>query len=194
MAGPERIQWRQAFPSRPLSQLAWYSVSATLAVALVALFFGDEPELLADGSHNVLSALPKWSVVIALLGSVWLVHNVFRRPKVAASHYALTVRPGTRRTLVLPWANVEHIAVVEIGGEPILLIRCRSAVTALGNQPHWCDRSVMRDLAKSGDPLLARFDLAVRMNDFVGDPAGRVAAIAAFAPDHVVIATHASAT
>jgi hypothetical protein len=60
----------------------------------------------------------------------------------------------------------------------------------LGDQPRWVDRTVLRAVlreAGSDGRSLAHFDLAVRMRDFVGQPAGQLSTLAAFAPDHVIV-------
>jgi hypothetical protein len=188
MPGPERIEWRRSFPSRPLSALLWYAVSATLATGIVWLLFGTEPKRLGSGEPNPLASLPTWAAWLAVAGGLVFVHNVLRRPKVAASHYALTVRPGSRRTLTLPWSTLAEVALVQVEEERFLMVRCRPAYDTLGHRPSWCDQGIMRSLTRAGTRAHIRFDLAVRMNDFVGDPDGRIAALAAFAPDHVTVA------
>jgi hypothetical protein len=166
----------------------WYTVSASIATGIVWLLFGTEPKRLDSGEPNPLASLPVWAVWLAVVGGLVFVHNVFRRPKVAASHYALTVRPGSRRTLTLPWSTLAEVALVNVEEERYLMIRCRPAYDTLGHRPSWCDQGIMRALTRAGSRAHIRFDLGVRMNDFVGDADGQVAALAAFAPDHVTVA------
>jgi hypothetical protein len=118
-----------------------------------------------------------------------------RRPLVAADHYALSVRPGILRTLLLPWARVIEIAAYGARDEAFLLVRCRDGETGrLGDSPRWWDQAVLRAVIRSdrthhGDgSRVARFDVAVRMDEFIGDPAAQLAALATFAPYHVVVA------
>jgi len=190
VAGPERIEWRRSFPSRSLATLAWYVVSATLAVLLVRALFGDEPETLDSGAHNPLADLPMWTAGLAVAGAVPIVLAVIRRPRVGANHFALTVRPGWVRTLVLPWSRVGEVAAVEVGGERFLAVRLLAGLDRTGTNPAWIDQNVLRALNKIGP---GRRDgrgvsVAVRLRDFNGTPDGQLAALAAFAPDQVRIA------
>jgi hypothetical protein len=191
MAGPDRIEWRRAFPSRAVTALVWYAVFAGAVVGLTLLLFGDEPARLDDGSPNPLTALPPVVLALAVLGCIPIVLVTVRRPVVAANHYALTVRPGAARTLVLPWAHIAVVAVRRVGRETYLLVRCRQTLDALGDHPTWIDQGVLRALlrTRSGQPLAGEFDLAVRLRDFIGEPNAQLTTIAAFAPDHVFIAS-----
>jgi hypothetical protein len=54
----------------------------------------------------------------------------------------------------------------------------------------WCDQRALRRLARSGPrgrQACVGYDLAVPMSGFVGGPGALTAAVAAFAPDHVVL-------
>lgn len=187
MTTPEGIEWRRSFPSGPLSALLWYIAFGGFFVAIAWMLFGAEPEQLDDGTRNPLAGLASLITWAALVGLAVCVHNVFRRPRVAANHFALTLRPGSRRTLVLPWARVHEIAIRDIDNDRYLLVRCRTPSDTTGHLPHWCDRGILRKLDRDSD-VASRYDLAVRMADFIGDPDGRVTALVAFAPDHVTIA------
>jgi hypothetical protein len=188
MAGPERIEWRRSPPSRALGALAWYAAGAAFAVGLVFLLFGGEPAHLGAGVANPAARVPMWAVLLAGLGALPFLVAVLRRPLVAANHYALTVRPGSVRTLVLPWARVTEVTVADVAGEEYLLVRCGTGLDRLGDRPRWVDRAVLRRVARDHTRLGQRFDLAVRLRDFVGGTDGRIAALAAFAPDHVNVA------
>jgi hypothetical protein len=127
-----------------------------------------------------------------LVGAAPLVVMLVRRPLVAANHYALTVRPGSVRTLVLPWAHIAVVSVRRVGREPYLLVRCRQSLGALGDHPTWLDQGVLRAVVRvprAGSALAGEYDLAVRLRDFVGHPNAQLSALAAFAPDHVFIAS-----
>jgi hypothetical protein len=187
VAGPERIEWRRSFPSRSLGTLAWYLASGALAVLLVRGLFGDEPETLASGAHNALADVPAWTLGLAVAGAVPVVLAVVRRPRVGANHFALTVRPGWVRTLVLPWSRVGEVAAIEIAGERYLTIRLREGLDRTGTNPAWVDQGVLRELTKSGARQSRHVNVAVRLRDFNGGPAGQLAALAAFAPDQVLI-------
>ncbi|WP_238015380.1 hypothetical protein KZZ52_01380 [Dactylosporangium sp. AC04546] len=190
MAGPSRIEWRRSFPARSLSTLAWYAVSATLAVMLVRALFADEPSVLDSGDHNPLADVPTWMLAVACVGVVPVVLSLARRPRVGANHFALTVRPGWIRTLVLPWSRVAEVSMVEIEGERYLVIRLRAGLDTTGTNPAWPDRSVLRELAKSDARRAGTYDVAVRLRDFVGGPEGQMTSLAAFAPDEVRIKNH----
>jgi hypothetical protein len=188
MAGPERIEWRRSPPSRALGALAWYAAGAAFPVGVVFLLFGGEPAQLGAGVPNPVARVPTWAVVLAGLGAVPFLLAVLRRPLVAANHYALTVRPGSVRTLVLPWARVAEVTVARVAGEEYLLVRCGTPLDPLGNRPQWLDQAVLRHAARDDLRVGQRFDLAVRLRDFVGGTDGQIAALAAFAPDHVNVA------
>ncbi|GAA3279125.1 MULTISPECIES: hypothetical protein [Dactylosporangium] len=188
MAGPERIEWRRSFPSRALGTLAWYLVSATLAVLLVRALFGDEPETQSSGAHNPLADLPMWTAGLAAVGAVPVVLGVLRRPRVGANHFALTVRPGWVRTLVLPWSRVGEVAAIEAGGERFLAVRLLEGLDRTGSNPGWIDKNVLRELAKVSERQVRGVAVAARLRDFNGSPDGQLAALAAFAPDQVQIA------
>jgi hypothetical protein len=191
MSGPERIEWRRAFPTRAVAVLVWYGGIAGAALGLVLLLFGEEPARLDDGAANPLATLPPVAVVVALVGAVPFILALIRRPVVAANHYALTVRPGVWRTLVLPWSHITGVAVRRLGREHYLLVGCRRALDALGDHPGWIDQGMLRTLVRSSRyarAAVADYDLAVRMRDFVGEPGAQLGTLAAFAPDHVLIA------
>ena len=114
MAGPEGIEWRRSVPSVPLSRLAWYGFGAAIAVGLVWLLFGGEPRELDTGRSNPLAYALPVAIVLAVVAAVPFLVPVLRRPFVAANHYALTVRPGWWRTLVLPWAKVAGVATPDL--------------------------------------------------------------------------------
>lgn len=191
MAGPERIEWRRAFPSRAVTILVWYAIVAGAALGLTWLLFGDEPAKLDDGTPNALVAVLPVVLGVVLAGLVPPVLMLVRRPLVAANHYALTVRPGCLRTLVLPWARITGVAVRRVGRETYLLVQCRQALDALGDHPGWFDQAVLRAAIRSprgGQAVAAGYDLAARSRDFLGAPNDQLTALAAFAPDHVFIA------
>jgi hypothetical protein len=75
--------------------------------------------------------------------------------------------------------------------EHYLLVGCRRALDALGDHPGWIDQGMLRTLVRSSRyarAAVADYDLAVRMRDFVGEPGAQLGTLAAFAPDHVLIA------
>jgi hypothetical protein len=189
MTGPERIEWRRAFPSRAIAALVWYLALAGIVLGLAWMLFGDEPALLDDGSPNPLTVVMPLAAALAFVGCLPLVLALVRRPLVAVDHYALTVRPGAVRTLVLPWARITYVTARRIGRESYLLVRCRRELEALGDHPTWLDQRALRAALRA--PRAGRvqeFDLAVRLRDFVGQANAHLTTLAGLAPAHVFIA------
>lgn len=198
MAGPDRIAWRRGFPSRAWSRLGWYLTLSAVAIVIAYVLFGSEPQRLEPGRLNPLALVPVGLVVVVVLGGTPFVMALLRRPWVAADHYALTVRPGILRTLLLPWARVVEITAYGQRDEPFLLVRCGSRRDGrddrLGDRPGWWDRFVLRSAIRASrahrgmGPAVSAYHMAVRMDEFVGDPAAQLAALATFAPQHVIVA------
>jgi len=173
-------------------RLGWTSVGAVLVLAPAWLLFGAEPGRLETGALNPLALiLPGLSLAFGILIGLPLL-ALIRRPIVTADHYALTVRPGVVRTLVLPWAHLVELAAVEVDAEPVLLVRCgprdrqRSA-----DWPRWWDRAELRSARRASryEPIAA-YDLAVPMTDFVGRPAALLQALSHYAPAHVTVVSN----
>ncbi|HET8681553.1 MAG TPA: hypothetical protein VFM54_06730 [Micromonosporaceae bacterium] len=199
MSGPARIEWRRAFPFRALGVLAWYVILGAAALVAAIVLFGSEPATLSSGRLNPLSLAPAVvGVLVAAIG-VPVVLALLRRPIVSADHFALTVRPGYLRTLMLPWAHITEVATYAGRGETFLLVRCGGRRDdRLGDWPHWWDRSVLRSAARASrmsrlqrgrGPAVAGYHLAVRMGEFAGSPQAQLAALCSVAPDHVVVAS-----
>jgi hypothetical protein len=93
------------------------------------------------------------------------------------------VRPGTLRTLLLPWASVAEVTAVTVGREPLLLVRCQPVRSQPADRPRWYDQRVLR---AAGRPA-AGYHLAIRMDEFHGDPTNLLASIAAWAPHRVAV-------
>ncbi len=106
----------------------------------------------------------------------------------AANHYALTVRPGVFRTMVLPWAQLAELCIREIDEEAILLIRCGPRGPRTADWPRWWDQAALR-AARGGDTerAAAAYDLAVPMDEFEGKPEALLAELAQWAPGHVAV-------
>lgn len=182
--GTEVYAWRRRFPTRALRRIGWYAVGGSIAVASTWLLFGAEPDRLDSGERNLLAAVPPITAGLVGLAALPLLVALVRRPLVAADHYALTVRPGMVRTLLLPWAEVAELAGMVVRGEPLLLVRCQPSAGRLGDRPTWCDRGALRAARRVG-----RYQLAVRLADFVGEPALLLAGLATWAPYPVRITT-----
>jgi hypothetical protein len=190
MAATEQLRWRRAFPARAARRLVWFALGGGALAAAMWGLFGTEPQRLPSGESNPLAALPTVTLVLVGALAVPFALAVARRPVVAADHYALEVRPGAVRTLVLPWAQVVEIAGVPVGGEPLLLVRCTDRQRQLGDRPRWCDQGTLRASRRAAGAhrrAIEPYDLAVRIDEFAGDPAERLAALTALAPHHVVV-------
>jgi hypothetical protein len=111
---------------------------------------------------------------------------VVRRPRVLATQFALSVRPGILRTLRMPWATIAEVTGVRAGGEEYLLVRLQRGVDALGDHPSYWDKAVLR-AAGRGYARAVDYDLAVRMREFAGDGPAKLSALAAYAPENVDI-------
>ena len=187
MTSPVRIVWKGRPPRRAIARLGWVAAGAVLVLGPAALLFGQEPPRVDSGRVNPLSmVVPALGVLfgaLALPGIVGLV----RRPVLAADGYALTVRAGCGRILLLPWSQLVELAAVPVRDQPVLLIRCgtRRAGTDF---PGWWDRGVLRAVRRSGlrDPV-ARYDVALLLRDFGPEPYVVVESLASFAPPHLIL-------
>lgn len=189
MAGPDRIVWRRGFPSRAWGRLGWYVTLGATAVVIGYVLFGSESARLETGESNPLALIPTGLTIIVTIAATPFLLALFRRPVVAADHYALSIRPGFLRTLVLPWARIAEVAAYGARDEAFLLVRCANRRSRLGDRPRWWDRTVLRAAKRGGEgPTVGAYDLAVRMDEFVGDPGVRLASLAALAPRHVIVA------
>lgn len=190
MAAAEHLQWRRVFPARPLRQLAWFMMLSAVTLVIAWVLFGTEPDRLASGERNPFALVPPLVTAGVAVASTRFVLPLLRRPAVSANHYALTVRPGSLRTLVLPWAGVAEIAAVRVRGGPVLLVRCSGRRDRPGDRSRWLDRGVLRGAmraAGSDRATVAAYDLAVRMDEFQGTPPAQLAGLAGWAPRHVLV-------
>lgn len=183
MATAESLEWRRRFPARAVRRFVWFVGFGGAVAAASWVLFGGEPDRLGSGATNLLALVPAIATGLVALTAAGMLLMVARRPLVVADHYALTVRPGALRTLLLPWATVTEVAGVTVRGEPLLLVRCRATRTRSGDHSHWFDRSVLRAAGAAG----AGYDLAVRMDEFAGSARGQLAALAAWVPEQVAV-------
>ena len=187
-AATGQLRWHRAFPFQAVRRLGWFAVAGTALTAAMWVMFGAEPDRLASGGANPLAAVPAASGLAMGLMAGPLLLALARRPVVAADHFALVIRPGVVRTLVLPWAQVAEIAGVPVRGRPVLLVRCTEQRHGPGDRPRWWDQAVLRAARRgAGDHrgAVGAFHLAVRMDEFTGSPPDQLAALAAWAPRHV---------
>ncbi|GIJ51249.1 hypothetical protein Val02_81350 [Virgisporangium aliadipatigenens] len=184
MTGPGRIEWRRGAPRQALRRVAWWAVVGAIVFGVALLLFGPEPATLDDGSHNVLDDVPLWTGLLVLATLAVVAVPLLRRPAVAADHYALRVRPGPWRTLLLPWAGISEVVAISSNGIEYLLIRLDQRFA--GDRPKAWDQLVLKN-ARKGMEQAASYDLAVNLREFAGPPAGKVAALAAYAPETVTL-------
>lgn len=184
------VEWRHRSPRRAAARLGWTLFLAGLACAAAYLVFGDEPREADSGAVNPLALVVPTLVGFVALLLVPQILALVRRPVVAADHYALTVRPGLVRTLVLPWAQIAELATMEVADDPYLLIICVARFGRSGDWPRWWDQGHLRS-ARRGAAAATAYDLAVPMNDFVGTPESLLVDLAKYAPAHVTVARRA---
>jgi hypothetical protein len=166
--------------------LAWTSVLAVAVCGLAALVFGNEPDRATDGSRNpFVLVVPVLIVVftVILLGHALA---VVRRPVLRTTRYALTVRPGIVRTLVLPWAELAELTLVDLDEDTYLLVRCAPVPVSSGDRPRWWDQAQLRAVRR-GLPQGSAYDLAVPVAEFLGSPETLFAQLAAAVPMHIAM-------
>lgn len=181
----ERVDWSRRRPKRAAGRLSWTVLLAVLGGGGAVLLFGGEPWLAGDGALNPFALVPPTVLTLIALTLIPQVVGLVRRPLVGADHYALNIRPGVVRTLVVPWADVVELTAFELDEEYFLLVRCRGLRTS-GDQLRWWDRSVLRSVIR-GAGGVAAYDLAAPMADFDGTPEDLLADLGEYAPDHVAL-------
>ena len=182
-----RVVWRRRQPRRAAGRLGWTVILTCLVCGPAWLIFAHEPTSAEDGAVNPLALIVPVLAVLFGLGLLTQVLGRIRRPVVSADHYALTVRPGVIRTLVLPWAQIAELAAMEVDDDPFLLIRCAPQLSRSGDWPRWWDQANLRS-AKRSAAAVSAYDLAVPMADFVGAPKNLLIELARWAPEHVTVA------
>lgn len=187
MSGPGRVEWRRGFPVRALRLAGSCVAAGAVAVAVAWILFGNEPETLSNGKENPLATIPQWTLLAAAAVTLAALVPALRRPMVATTHYALSVRPGLLRTRLLPWANIAEVVAVRTRDGEYLLIRLLPGPDALSDRPGYWDRAVLRQAAR-GYPHAVDYQLAVRLGEFAGRPDNNLATLAAYAPESVHIA------
>lgn len=178
------VVWVPRPPIRTLLRIWWLLLCGAFVVAAADLLFGGEPARLMNGQLNPLSlAVPSLAGAFGVVIGASVVAAV-RRPRVSADRDALRVRPGAGRTVVLPWDQIAEIAVVPVRRRAVMLVRCLDD----GPRPRWWDQAVLRDARqlRSMEPL-DDYDVAVNLNDFVGDPYALLESLETYAPDHVLL-------
>jgi hypothetical protein len=182
----DHFVWRRRPAGRALGRLTWTAFLGASVAAPAWFVFGDEPARVDNGALNPLAFVVPVVAGFFVLLLVPQALALVRRPIVAGSHYALTVRPGVARTLVLPWAQIGEVVAVEVDDETYLLIRCIPLNARSGDWPRWWDKAHLR-AARRGSAIAAAYDLAVPLRDFERRPGVLLADLARWAPRHVGI-------
>lgn len=182
----DRVVWKRRRPNRAAGRLAWTAFVAVGIVGPAFLLFGGEPPQADDGALNPLALVAPIALVFAAFALIPQVIALVRRPIVSADHYALRVRPGVGRTLVLPWAGLAELAAVQFEEDEMLLVRCRPLGGGSGDQPRWWDQWTLRSVVR-GAAFASAYDLAIPMDEFLGSPETLLAELEECAPPHVVL-------
>jgi len=180
----DKFVWSRRRAGRALGRLGWTAFLGASIVTPAWFVFGDEPLRVDDGALNplvfVVPTIAGFFVLVLVPQTLALV----RRPLVTGSHYALTIRPGVFRTLVLPWAQIGELVALVVDDEAYLLIRCVPLRVRSGDWPRWWDKGHLR-AARRGAAMAAAYDLAVPMGEFEGHPDRLLDQLGRWAPAHV---------
>jgi hypothetical protein len=182
----DRFVWRRRPPRRAAARLAWSLVLAAGVLGPLWLVFGNEPRTTADGAVNPFALVPWLGAGLFAVVLAPQVLALVRRPYVAGDHYALTVRPGVGRTLVLPWVELEEVCVTEVDEERVLLVRLRPLSRHSGDQPGWWDQGHLRATVREASWVRA-YHLAVPLSDFADGSDDLLVEAAGWAPGHVTL-------
>ena len=183
----KRIEWRRKSPRRAVGRVGWTAVAAALALGPAWLLFGAEPQVIDDGAVNPFALVVP--LLAALFGLLILVQvlAIVRRPVVSADHYALSVRPGVVRTLVLPWGRSPSWPRWRWTRSRCCSSGACQQVSRSADWPRWLDQAHLRS-AKRVAARVSAYDLAVPMGEFLGTPRDLLGELAWWAPDHVTVA------
>jgi hypothetical protein len=182
----DRVTWNRRRPKRAAGRLAWSVFVALAAGGPAWLLFGSEPWQADGGALNPLALVAPIVLTFFGIALVPQVIALVRRPIVACDYYALTVRPGVGRTMVLTWAQIAEIVVVDLEEEQMMLIRCRPVLRGSADTPRWWDQATLRSVIR-GAAFASAYDLAVPMSDFLGSAESLLADLGTCAPEHVAL-------
>jgi len=189
----DQVVWLPRPPRRAAIRLGFLALAAVPTLAAAHLMLGDEPAYLESGQLNPLYLFFPALVAAFALTAVPSLVSLVRHPQVAADHFALRLRPGCLRTLVVPWSQVAELAAVPVllaprRWEPLMLVRFAWQRGKEGDRPRFWDTVLLRDARRSGGrDQTEGYDIAVRLGDFAGTPYALLSALAVFAPGHVVL-------
>jgi hypothetical protein len=189
----DQVVWLPRPPRRAAIRLGLLALAAVPTLAATHLMLGDEPTYLESGRLNPLNLFFPALIAAFALTAVPSLLGLVRPPQVAADHFALRLRPGCLRTLVVPWSQVAELAAVPVlisprRWEPLMLVRFAWRQGKDGDRPRLWDTVLLRDARRSGGrDQVDGYDLALRLADFVGTPYALLSALAVFAPGHVIL-------
>ncbi|MFC4334138.1 hypothetical protein [Salininema proteolyticum] len=187
-----KTEWTQVPRRAPLyrlTALAGYLAGAAGVYAVMKWLTSVEPAVLDSGQDNPVVRIPLFLASLACLGALFFIVPLVRRPRLAANHFGLRIRPGFTKTLVIPWSNIEEIAAITVTGRrPVsYLLLATDSYLGLGDRPSFTDRTVLREANRATEGLVSGFDVAVRCQDFALSPGKQLAQLASYAPGHVRI-------
>jgi hypothetical protein len=189
----DQVVWLPRPPRRAAVRLGLLTLAAVPTLAAAHLIVGDEPTRLESGRLNPLFLSFPALIAAFVIAAVPSVLALIRRPHVAADHFALRLRPGCLRTLVVPWAQVAELAAVPVRTTPrrwesLMLVRFAWRRGGDGDRPQFWDTRLLRDARRAGGrDQVDGYHLAVRLGDFAGTPYNLLSALAVFAPGHVLL-------
>lgn len=190
---------RQHIPRRAWARMIGHLVLGVVATIFTALLFAVEPATLADGTANPAASVPTFVGIVAAAGVAGTVLRTLRRPRLAANHYGVSVRPGAFRTLLLPWVHVEEVTVMTVPGrkedEHYMLFACDDHMGRhSGDRPWFTDRAMLREANRATEGRVGNYDLAVQLTGFDAEPGELIDLLAGFAPRHVDVLNQLDAT
>lgn len=182
----------QRAPRRALTRLATYIAAGVIVTAITWLMFYTEPDTLMTGEPNPAAQVPTFIALVSILSIIVAAVVVLRRPRLAANHFGVIVRPGVFRALLMPWVHIEEVTVITVPGrrkgDTYLLFACDDYLgRSAGDRPRFLDQAILREANRASEGRVGNYDLAVRLADFFKPADAIIDQIAGFAPEHVAV-------
>jgi hypothetical protein len=193
MARKAATEWTvvtQRLPRRALIRLVSCLAAGFVFTVVTWLAFATEPAVLASGETNPAARVPTFVAIVAVVALLLTATPALRPPKLAANHYGVAIRPGSFRTLLLPWVHIEEVTAMTVPGrqqgDAYMVIAVDDYCGRLGgDRPQFLDRAVLREANRATEGRVGNYDLALRLADFTASPEEVIDQIAGFAPEHV---------
>ena len=182
----------QRAPRRALTRLAVYLASGVVVTVITWLMFYTEPKTLMTGETNPAAQVPLFMALVSIISVIIAAIVVLRRPRLAANHFGVIVRPGVFRALLMPWVHIEEVTVITVPGrrkgDTYLLFACDDYLgRSAGDRPRFLDQAILREANRASEGRVGNYDLAVRLADFFKPADAIIDQIAGFAPAHVAV-------